>query len=48
VWDVIEEAFSIAAERTGRKDLEILIIGHCLQTLPVFTNNCILSQKYRY
>jgi nickel-dependent lactate racemase len=33
----MDEAFSIAAERMGRKDLEVLIVPHGLQTLPIVT-----------
>ncbi len=35
----MEEAFSITAERIGRKDLEVLIVPHGLQTLPIVKNN---------
>jgi nickel-dependent lactate racemase len=34
----MEEAFNIAAERIGRKDLEVLIVPHGLQTLPIVKN----------
>jgi len=35
----MEEAFSIVAEKIGRKDLEVLIVPHGLQTLPI-VNDC--------
>jgi nickel-dependent lactate racemase len=35
----MEEAFNIAAERIGRKDLEVLIVPHGLQTLPIVTKD---------
>jgi nickel-dependent lactate racemase len=35
----MEEAFNIAAERIGRKELEILIVPHGLQTLPIVKNS---------
>ena len=31
----MEEAFRIAADRIGRRDLEVLIVPHGLQTLPI-------------
>jgi nickel-dependent lactate racemase len=31
----MEEAFSIAAEKIGRRELEVLIVPHGLQTLPI-------------
>jgi hypothetical protein len=34
----MEEAFNIATERMGRKDLEVLIVPHGLQTLPIVKN----------
>ncbi len=36
--DDMEEAFRIAAERIGRNDLEVLIVPHGLQTLPIVKN----------
>jgi hypothetical protein len=35
----MEEAFSIAAEKIGRRELEVLIVPHGLQTLPIVKNN---------
>ena len=35
----MKEAFSIAAEKIGRKDLEVLVVPHGLQTLPIVKNN---------
>ena len=35
----MEEAFRLAAESIGRQDLEVLIVPHGLQTLPIVKNN---------
>jgi hypothetical protein len=34
----MEEAFDIAADKIGRKELEVLILPHGLQTLPIIEN----------
>jgi nickel-dependent lactate racemase len=34
----MEEAFDIAADKIGRKELEVLIVPHGLQTLPIIEN----------
>ena len=41
----MKEAFSIAGEKIGRKDLEVLIVPHGLQTLPIIENTRSMPQK---
>jgi nickel-dependent lactate racemase len=35
--DSMDEAFAIAVEKIGRNDLEVVIVPHALQTLPIVT-----------
>ncbi|MDB4443746.1 nickel-dependent lactate racemase [bacterium] len=35
--DSMDEAFAIAIEKIGRNDLEVVIVPHALQTLPIVT-----------
>jgi hypothetical protein len=34
----MNEAFQIAAETLGRQDLDVLIVPHAMQTLPVVSD----------